>query len=98
MDRSHVLNVVLKHFRANVDLPDDFQVDPSRSMLEQGAQSLDLLEIVSGAMRELKIRVPRTSLRDLKNIDELVDVFYAQCLRDPSHSPENTVRAAGGAS
>jgi len=79
MDRSHVLNVVIKHFRANVDLPSDFQVDPSRSMLEQGAQSLDLLEIVAASMRELKIRVPRTSLRHLKNVDELVDVFLAHC-------------------
>lgn len=93
MDRSHVLNVVIRHFRANVDLPDDFEVDPARSMLEQGAQSLDLLEIVSASMRELKIRVPRTSLRDLKNIDELVDVFFAHWQRDHPDSAGNAVQS-----
>lgn len=77
MDRAQVLDVVVKHFKANVDLPDGFEVDPSRSMLEQGAQSLDLLEIVAASMRELRIRVPRTRLRELKNINELVDVFLA---------------------
>jgi len=84
MDRSQVLAVVIKHFRANVDLPDGFTVDPSRSMLDQGAQSLDLLEIVSASMRELKIRVPRTRLRDLRNIDELVDVFHAALTSAPA--------------
>jgi acyl carrier protein len=77
MDRDHILAVVIKHFRKNVDLPPDLVVDPTKSMLDQGAQSLDLLEIVSATMRELQIKIPRTKLRELKNINELVDCLYA---------------------
>jgi acyl carrier protein len=78
MERSQILAVVIKHFRAHVDLPEGAVIDPSRSMLDQGAQSLDLMEIVSACMRELRIKVPRSALRELKNIDQLVDVFHAQ--------------------
>jgi acyl carrier protein len=78
MDRAEILAIVIKHFRAHVDLSESAVVDPTRSMLDQGAQSLDLMEIVSASMRELRIKVPRTTLRELKNIDQLVDVFYAQ--------------------
>ena len=45
-------------------------------MKEYGANSLDIVEVVSGAMRELKVKVPRTELNKLTNIDQLVDLLY----------------------
>lgn len=96
MDRSQILDVVIRHFRANVDLSVGFVVDPSRSMLEQGAQSLDLLEIVSASMRELQIRVPRTQMRELKNINELVDVFYAYRQREETEEARRTAQQVEG--
>ena len=81
MDRAEILQIVTKHFRANVGMPDGVELDPSRSMLEQGAQSLDLLEIVSASMRELDVTVPRTELAAMTNIDELVDAFHARVQR-----------------
>jgi acyl carrier protein len=83
MDRAYILNVVIKHFRANVDVPKEVEIDPARSMMDQGAQSLDLVEIVSASMRELKVKVPRTQLREARNINELVDILYAHCA-DPA--------------
>jgi acyl carrier protein len=76
MSREQILEVVSKHIRSNVIGLDGKAIDPSRSMLELGASSLDIVEIVSAAMRELQIRIPRTRLAKLNNIDELVDVFY----------------------
>jgi acyl carrier protein len=73
---SNYLQVVLKHIRKNVIGLDGKTIDTSRSMLEMGASSLDVVEIVSASMRELKIKIARTRLASLNNIDELVDLFY----------------------
>ena len=70
------MQVVLKHIRKNVMGLDGKTIDTSRSMLEMGASSLDVVEIVSASMREMKIKIARTRLAGLNNIDELVDVFY----------------------
>ncbi|WBB80646.1 phosphopantetheine-binding protein [Micromonospora sp. WMMD882] len=75
MDRQHVVDVVTKHIRLNAEDLDDKPIDTARSMKEFGLGSLDIVEIVSASMRELKIRVPRTELANLSNIDELVDLF-----------------------
>lgn len=47
-----------------------------RSMKDYGANSLDIVEVVSGAMRELKVKVPRTELNKLTNLDGLVGLLY----------------------
>jgi polyketide biosynthesis acyl carrier protein len=76
MSRDEITQVVLKHIRKNVIGLDGKTIDTSRSMLEMGASSLDVVEIVSASMRELKIKIARTRLASLNNIDELVDLFY----------------------
>lgn len=75
MTRDEVMNVVIKHLKANVDSLDDVTIDPALSMAEYGASSLDLVEIVSCAMRDLAVKLPRTALVDVKNIDGLVDML-----------------------
>jgi acyl carrier protein len=47
-------------------------------MAEYGASSLDIVEVVSTSMRQLRIRIPRTALADLKNINDLVDLFASK--------------------
>ena len=76
MSRNEIMEVVLKHIRRNVIGLDGKAIDTSRSMLEMGASSLDVVEIVSASMRELKIKIARTRLAGLNNIDELVDLFH----------------------
>jgi len=46
-------------------------------MKDYGANSLDIVEVVSGAMREMKVKVPRSELNKLTNIDGLVDLLHA---------------------
>ncbi|BCL17958.1 phosphopantetheine-binding protein [Micromonospora sagamiensis] len=75
MERQQVVDVVTKHIRLNAEGLDDAPVDTSKSMKDFGLGSLDIVEIVSASMRELRIRVPRTELANLANIDELVDLF-----------------------
>jgi len=75
MDRQQILNVVLKNLQLNVDGLEGREIDPSKPMAEFGASSLDIVEIVSASIRELRIRVPRTELAGLKNINDLVDLL-----------------------
>jgi acyl carrier protein len=76
MERSEILSIVIKHLVDAVDDLDPSQIDTSRSMKELGANSLDIVEVVSRTMRELKIKVPRSELAKLANIDGLVDLLY----------------------
>ncbi len=76
MTREDVLAVVVKHLSNAVDGIDAAAIDPQRSLKEYGANSLDIVEVVSGAMRELKVKVPRSELNKLTNIDGLVALLY----------------------
>ncbi len=76
MTRVEVQAVVLKHLANAVDGLDVATLDPVRSMKDYGANSLDIVEVVSGAMRELKVKVPRAELNKLTNIDGLVNLLH----------------------
>ncbi len=76
MTREEILNVVINNLKENLDDLEDEEIDPSKSMKDLGANSLDIVEVVSTSMRELKIKVPRSELNDIANVDELVDLFY----------------------
>lgn len=76
MTREAVLAVVVKHLANAVDGLDTTAIDPMRSLKEYGANSLDIVEVVSGAMRELKVKVPRAELNKLTNIDGLVTLLH----------------------
>ena len=76
MTRQEVQLVVAKHLASAVDGLDPATVDPAKSMKDYGANSLDIVEVVSGAMRELKVKVPRAELGKLTDIDGLVGLLY----------------------
>ncbi len=73
--REAVLECVLRHLVDTVDDLEGREIDSSTSMLDLGVSSLDIVEIVSCSMRELRIKVPRSELSTLKNIDQLVDLL-----------------------
>ena len=76
MTREEVLAVVARHLASSVDGLDVNAIDPMRSMKDYGANSLDIVEVVSGAMRELKVKVPRAELNKLTNLDGLVGLLH----------------------
>jgi acyl carrier protein len=76
VEREQVAAVVCKHL---VDVVGDLKpsdIDMSRSMKDFGANSLDIVEVVSCAMRELKVKVPRSELSKLTNMNGLVDLLH----------------------
>ena len=76
MTREEVLAVVAKHLASAVDDLDPASVDGAKSMKDYGANSLDIVEVVSGAMRELKVKVPRAELNKLTDINGLVMLLH----------------------
>ena len=77
MEREEVASVVRKHLAAVIVDLKVSDIDMSRSMKDLGASSLDMVEVVSLAMRELKVKVPRSELGKLTNMDGLVDLLHA---------------------
>ena len=77
MDREEIASIVRKHLMEVVGDLKDADIDMSRSMKEFGANSLDIVDVVSSAMRELKVKVPRSELGRLTNMNGLVDLLYA---------------------
>lgn len=76
MEREQILAVVKKHI---LDISEDLteeKIDPARSMKDLGINSLDIVEVVSCSMRELKVKVPRSELSKLTNINGLVDLLH----------------------
>jgi len=74
MQKEEVLKVIEKHLMRSVDGVSE-GIDPAKKLTDYGANSLDIVEIVSGAMREMKVRIPRPELGDIATIGDLVDKF-----------------------
>ena len=75
MEREEIASVVRKHVASVVGDLNPSDIDMSRSMKDLGATSLDMVEVVSLAMRELNVKVPRSELSKLTNMDGLVDLL-----------------------
>lgn len=76
MENEAVFEIVKKHLCEIVEDIDPDTVTRSESMKDLGASSLDMVEVVSCAMRELRVRVPRAELSGLEDIGGLVDLLH----------------------
>ena len=88
--REDILVVVKKHI---MDISEDLteqQIDPVKSMKDLGINSLDIVEVVSCSMRELKVKVPRSELSKLTNIDGLVELLYRVSIEKESTLAKTT--------
>lgn len=86
MNREDILTVVRKHLAGVLDGVDASTIDPARSMKDYGANSLDIVEVVSATMRELRIKIPRSELSKLTNMDGLVDLLHKTALEQQQKS------------
>ena len=74
MTRQTISETVCKYLARALDI-DPVGIDTSQSMVDLGANSLDIVEVVSSTMRELRIKIPRENLQNIPNVDGLVDVL-----------------------
>ena len=75
MTKDEVIEVIIKNIRENLDDLENEEIDPKKTMKDYGANSLDMIEVVSCSMRELNIKIPRAELAEIPNIEALADKF-----------------------
>jgi acyl carrier protein len=73
--REQVVDVLKKHLAECMEGVDMATLDTTKSMKDYGVNSLDMVEVVSRSMRELKVKVPRAELNKIQNIDGLIDLL-----------------------
>ncbi len=74
--KEEILQVVKNHIIDTLEEVEETEIKPEQSMKDLGANSLDIVEIVSCSMRELKVKVPRSELNKLQDIEALVDLLH----------------------
>ena len=93
MNRETIFAVIAKHLANAVDGLDASTVDGTQTMKAYGANSLDIVEVVSASMRELKVKIPRSELNKLKDINGLVDLL-AETAANAQAAPRAAAPAA----
>ncbi|TPV96425.1 MAG: acyl carrier protein [Myxococcales bacterium FL481] len=76
MTREQVFEVVKGHLVDTIEDLEGVEIDPAKSMKDLGANSLDIVEVVSCSMRDLKVKVPRAELNKLDNMNQLVELLF----------------------
>jgi acyl carrier protein len=73
MIQEEVFDVLKKHILDQLeDEVEEDEIDIEKSMFDLGANSLDVVEIVTNTMRELKIKIPRDELAAINSMKGLV--------------------------
>ena len=75
MTRAEIFRVVKANIERIVDGVDASAIAEEVSMRDLGADSLQIVEVVSRSMKELRLKVPRTELSKARNLKDLLDLF-----------------------
>ncbi|WP_426419356.1 phosphopantetheine-binding protein [Bradyrhizobium genosp. A] len=76
MSRDEIMIAVKQKVVAIIPNLELGSLDPSKPLEEYGGTSLDLVEIISELMRELRAKVPRSEITDINTIDDIVDLLH----------------------
>lgn len=75
MTREEMFAVVKSNMQTIIEGAKGKEITESQSMRDFGADSLEIVEVVSRSMKQLKIRVPRNKLTGARNLSDLLDLF-----------------------
>jgi acyl carrier protein len=73
--RDDIFAVIKKNMATVIEGAEGLEVPETASMKDFGADSLEMVEVVSRSMKELRIKIPRTELSGASNLKELLDIF-----------------------
>jgi len=82
--REEMFAVVKSNIQEIVEGTKGLDIKETDSMRDYGADSLEIVEVVSRSMKELRIKVPRTELSGAKSLKELLDLFEKFAAAPPS--------------
>jgi acyl carrier protein len=76
MDRETIFSTLKSNMQEIIEGARGRSIEETHSLVSDfHADSLEVVEVVSRTMKQLRIRVPRTQLSEPKNIGQLVDLF-----------------------
>jgi acyl carrier protein len=78
MDKDEIVQLITKELAEQLDEVDEEMLEPDLSMRDFGANSLDVIEVVTSVMRQLDIKIPRSQLADIDTINGLAEKFAEQ--------------------
>ncbi len=81
ISKEEVLETIKKHLLNTLPDLTEAEFDPERSMTELGANSLDIVDVVSCTLRDLQIKVPRAQLVGLENIDGFANMILQTAMQ-----------------
>lgn len=75
MTKEEIVELLTEELAEQLDDIREEDLDPDLSMRDFGANSLDVIEVVTSVMRQLDIKIPRSQLADIETINGLADEF-----------------------
>ena len=75
MQKDEIVSLLQEELAEQLDGVEKQDLDPDLSMRDFGANSLDVIEVVTSVMRQLGIKIPRSQLADIETINGLADKF-----------------------
>jgi len=75
MNRAEMFDVVKANMEKIIEGAKGREILETNSMRDFDADSLEMVEVVSRSLKELKIKVPRTELSTARNLKDLLDLF-----------------------
>ena len=75
MTRSQMFEVVRTNIEKIVEEAAGREITEATSMVDLGADSLQIVEVVSRSIKEIRLKVPRTELANARSVKELLDLF-----------------------
>ena len=75
LTRDEMFAVVKANIQEIIEGAKGAEIKESDSMRDFGADSLEIVEVVSRSMKQLKIKVPRTELSGARSLKDLLDLF-----------------------
>ncbi len=84
MKREEMFGVVRSQIQKVIEGAKGKEILETHSMRDFGADSLEIVEVVSRSMKELKIKVPRTELSTAKDLKDLLDLFEKAAAAAPA--------------
>ena len=86
MTREEMFAVVKANMEEIIESAKGLDIKETDSMRDIGADSLEIVEVVSRSMKQLKIKVPRTELTKATNLKDLLDLFEKAASSAPPDS------------
>lgn len=75
MTRDEIFEVLKGNLYKIVEGARDVAISETASMKDYGADSLEMVEVVSRSMKQLKLKIQRTDLATAKSLKDLLDLF-----------------------